>query len=249
MKRIQIVFLTILAGLAVGHILGGYSLWLVDTVFAQTDPPAVWQPADTPSYTVLRSQKLFDAEGESITGEYWSFDPDAHSGANAAKGTANQWTRPKLRFARTDLTWADELWVWAKPATEQPCSFQFASWKGHTSGYTQVVLPEWTLVRIPLYGIDAGNGAFDSIEDMYFSAELNQPLLVDDVWAVKLGPPPVVDEPPVDPPVDPTPVTYSKWSIQSVNATVTWSRVGSDGSVETQVIPVTLSIGAPDVTP
>lgn len=244
LDRVQSVCIGVLIGIG-----ASYLLVCLDHIFAQTEPPAIWQPADTDSYTVLRSQSLFNAEQETVTGEYWAFDTDAHSGAKAAKGAANQWVQPQVRFQRTDVTWADELWVWCKPATEQPCSFQFASWKGRTSGYTQIVLPEWTLVRIPLFGIDAGNGVFDSIEDMYFSGELNQSLLVDDVWAVKLGPPPTVEPPPVDPPVDPAPVTYSKWSIQSIAATVTWSRVGSDGVVETQVIPVTLSIGAPQVTP
>lgn len=167
----------------------------VEFAYAQTDPPALWQPTDSPgNYTVLRAESLFNAEATLISGEYWSFDADAHSGMQSARCIATQWLTPMVRFKRTDVTWADELWLWCKPETEQSCTFTFASWRGKTSPYVQTIQPEWTLVRIPIAGIDAGNGAFDSISDLYIRAGVNQPVLIDDVWAVKLGP--AAEEPP-----------------------------------------------------
>lgn len=229
----------------------GSLLFFYSAVNAQTDPPSVWQPADTPSYTVLRSQSLFNAEQDTVTGEYWTFDTTAHSGAKAAIGTATQWTYPMVRWSRTDLTWADEIWVWCKPATEQRCTFQFGSWRGRTNGYTVNVLPEWTLVRIPLFGIDAGNGAFDSIEDMYFFAESGA-LLVDDVWAVKLGPPPTEPTPDPTPEPEPTPdpeptVTWGEWHFAGFE--IIEERTSSDGQTQRRSSPLILKLGVPEVQP
>lgn len=235
----------------------------IPIMIAQTEPPANWQPADSQEYTIANAKTLWNGESGSVSGERYTLTTEQpHSGVYAAIGATYGppndldvvWTTPIIQHMRIDLTQYDEVWMWVRVISSAPTEvtvYGAAYGLGETKRWHGTVGSEWTLLQIPVSELDAANETLRELTDWRIIVKSHDVFCVDDIWAVKLGPAtePTVEPLPVDPPVEPAPVTYSKWSIQSIAATVTWSRVGSDGVVETQVIPVTLSIGAPQVTP
>lgn len=245
LDRVQSVCVGVLIGIG-----ASYLLVCLDHIFAQTEPPPNWVPgiADgVQSLTLLQDcESVVTSEG----GVASTHNP--HSGVQCWQSLADNDHPAIVRLPRVNIAAHNELWMWARSDTpETTMSVQCVSWDSQSNEVSTTITSGWQLVRIPYTQLNADNPALSRVDYIKVSGV---GIWLDDIYAVTFQEPapesdPRVEPPPVDPPVEPPPVTYSKWSIQSVNATVTWSRVGSDGAVETQVIPVQLSIGAPQVTP
>lgn len=219
-------------------------------VLAQTD---LWQPADTDSYTVLWKAPLWDGETQS-RGNISLVEPgheSAHAGAGVSTGPANNlgvtWSVPSLRTERTDLTayGADEVWFWLKAQTACGVLVTGIAWDCATQTRAASVGTDWTLIRIPIADLDAGNAALTRIDQWSLHAPSRTPIQVDNVWAVRLGPPPVIEEPPVEPPAEET------WG-QYRPVRVVWESVSSLGNRKQfeQVVEVNLiSQTEPEIVP
>lgn len=251
-----------LTGAISGIVLTAYIVFTANIVFFMSFASAqtsFWQPTDTPSYTVLWKSPLWDADSQN-RGDYISIVEPGHSGQYAGTGVSvgplnnlsETWTRPVITIERADLTafGATEVWFWLK--ADSPCEvmIQGIANLAVTQAYKVQVDTEWQLVRIPLDQLDAGNDALTRIDQWSLHCPTRVPLYVDDVWAVRLGPPPVEPTPTPEPEPEPTPepepapnVTYT----YSIFVPIQVKAIGSDGSTHNMTFPISISVGVPEV--
>jgi len=259
-----LVWLMLLGRLALGRL-----------ALAQAPEPEVWQPESTDSFNIMALRSLWDGEKIPQGGEYLTADAAAHSGAWCGSGATDAFRKsPSIQIPITNLSDTspfNEVWFWLRCESDvmpplQPVQITGKAWQSGgniaTQTATALVGKEWTLVRLKLSDLDAGNGALGKVQWWKFESAvkagdtiLGYPrIYVDDVWAVKVEDvpeaveptPDPVEEPTADPEPDPGTPAVEYGALIPMGGTAVYDQVGDDGSVRRWTW--TITVGPPVIT-